>query len=92
MIVRILEDGQYDVGDQAAAGLNDIDLRLAKAIDADDETAFRAELDALIDGVHRSGRRLDATDLRPSDLAVPAAGSTLDEVKALLSSDGTGEH
>ncbi|MGB9111404.1 MAG: hypothetical protein WCF24_01605 [Acidimicrobiales bacterium] len=88
MIVRILEDGQYEVADQATDGLNEIDQRLAKAIDAGDDAAFNAELDALIDAVHRSGTRLDATDLRPSDLAVPAAGSTLAEVKALLSQDG----
>jgi hypothetical protein len=88
MIVRILEDGQYEVGDQAADGLSEIDHRLAKAIDSDDEAAFAATLDALIDAVHRSGTRLGPADLRPSDLAVPAAGSTLSEVKELLSQDG----
>lgn len=88
MIVRILEDGQYEVGEQAAVALNEIDERLAKAIDAGDDAAFTAELKALIEAVHRSGTRLDASDLRPSDLAVPASGSTLDEVKDLLSQDG----
>jgi hypothetical protein len=88
MIVRVLEDGQYEVSDEAAAGLSEIDLRLAKAIDAGDEGAFRADLDALIAAVHRSGKRLEETDLRPSDLAVPAAGSTLAEVQELLSEDG----
>lgn len=88
MIVRILEDGQYEVADQAAAGLNEIDGRLAKAIESGDNAAFAAELEALIAAVHKSGTRLDATDLRPSDLAVPAAGSTLAEVQELLSEDG----
>ncbi|MGA8297685.1 MAG: hypothetical protein WB770_11640 [Acidimicrobiales bacterium] len=89
MIVRILEDGQYEVADKAAAGLSEIDGRLAKAIDAGDEAAFESELEALIDAVHRSGEQLESDDFRPSDLAVPAAGSTLKEVQALLSSDGT---
>ncbi len=88
MIVRILEDGQYEVADQAAADLSAIDARLAKALDAGDEAAFDSELAELIDAVHRSGTRLDPTELRPSDLAVPASGSTLAEVKALLSQDG----
>jgi hypothetical protein len=88
MIVRILEDGQYEVSDAAAAGLSEIDRRLAKAIDAGDEASFSTELQALIDAVHRSGTLLDATELRPSELAVPASGSTLAEVKELLSEDG----
>jgi hypothetical protein len=88
MIVRILEEGQFEIGGQAADGLHSLDEALAKAIDSGDEQAFDANLAALIDAVHRSGTRLDATDLRPSDLAVPAAGSTLSEVKALLSPDG----
>ncbi|HLX78785.1 MAG TPA: hypothetical protein VKR27_07860 [Acidimicrobiales bacterium] len=87
MIVRILEDGQYEVDQQAEKDLSELDATLGKALDAGDVAAFDASLAELVELVHATGKRLEADDLRPSDLAIPAAGSTLAEVKALLGSD-----
>jgi len=41
-------------------------------------------LAGLIDAVHRTGTLLSPEDLRTSDLAVPHEGSSLAEVRALL--------
>ena len=89
MIVRVLEDGQYKVDAQAEKDINDLDATLGKALDTEDVAAFDAALAELVELVHATGKKLETNDLRPSDLAIPAAGSTLAEVKALLGSDST---
>ncbi|MFZ0059802.1 MAG: hypothetical protein WAL35_07135 [Acidimicrobiales bacterium] len=87
MIVRILEDGQYKVDKPTAKKLNDLDAKLGKALDKSDEAAFVKALAALLKTVHNSGKRLDPSVITPSDLALPAAASTLAEVQELLSSE-----
>jgi hypothetical protein len=90
MIVRVLEDGQYEVDEKTARELSKYDSQLSSALEKEDGRAFDEALAALIKRVHESGKKLD-DDLRPSDLAVPAAGSTLAEVKKLLSSESATE-
>lgn len=89
MIVRILEDGQYEVDEETAKELSAIDDKIAKALDANDEAAFAAALADLVARVHASGKQLEDGDLRPSDLAVPAPESTLAEVQRILGSETT---
>jgi hypothetical protein len=87
VIVRILEDGQFDVDERTAHELETLDAGLEAALVAHDETRFRAALSELINAVHNKGRRLEPTTIVPSDLALPAADSTLEEAHTLLSSE-----
>jgi hypothetical protein len=87
VIVRILEDGQYELAGSAGPTLDALDHELEQAIAAGDEPAFAAALAALVHEVHRSAQRLGADVIVPSDLTVPAAGSSLDEVRRLLAGD-----
>lgn len=89
MIVRILEDGQYKVDKSTAKKLDQLDAKLDKALDRNDEAAFDKALAALVKMVHASGKRLEPSVITPSDLALPAATSTLAEVRELLSSETT---
>lgn len=88
MIVRILGEGQYDVADDAVAGLNEYDAALEAAIDAGDEAAFAAALDALHDGVRKAGAAHDPDSLDESDLILPPVGASIDDVRDLLGDDG----
>jgi hypothetical protein len=88
VIVRILGEGQFDVPDADLERLNAIDDELIAAVDAEDETAFRAALDALLSAVreHATPHALETLD--SSDLVLPAPDATLAEVRDLLGEEG----
>jgi hypothetical protein len=88
MIVRILGEGQLDVPDSELDALNQLDATVESAVEAGDTEAFSAALTALLEGVRRAGQPLPEDSLDDSDLILPPADATLDEVRALLSDDG----
>lgn len=88
MIVRIMGEGQFEVDDSVVAELNSLDERLDEAVQRGDEEAFRAALDALLDRVRTVGSPLPAESLQSSDVIVPRADATMDEVKELLTGEG----
>lgn len=92
MIVRILDEGQYEIDDAHVEKLEKLDKDLLVAIEGSDAEAFRTSLGAVVGMIHEHGTKVDdPTDIRPSDLVVPAPDSTLDEVQALLSAEDVGE-
>ena len=88
MIVRIMGEGQWDVPDEHLPALNALDEALEKAVLAGDQQAFRVEMTALFDAVRQQGDRVDDDSLEESDLILPPADSTLEEVRELLGSEG----
>ena len=88
MIVRIMGEGQYVVDDAAVSVLNAHDSTLEAALAARDEAAFRSALHDLLAAVREHGQQLPDEELAPSEVILPAAEATLDEVAALLASDG----
>ncbi len=88
MIVRILGEGQFKVDDAATTGLNQLDSELETAVDRNDEAAFAAALDGLLAQVRAQGSPLPPDTLEPSDLILPHQGSSMDEVRKLLTDDG----
>jgi hypothetical protein len=88
MIVRILGEGQYDLSEESVATLNGLDARVEASVEAGDESEFRTALAALLDGVRAAGAARDAGSLEPSDLILPMADASLDEVRDMLSGDG----
>ena len=87
MIVRILNEGQYELDDKTFASLTAIDEQLDKALAANDEAGFERALGDAVQIVHTSGRQLDAETIVPSDLALPPVGLSLDEVREFLASE-----
>jgi hypothetical protein len=88
MIVRILGEGQYDVSDEALQRLNQLDAQVESAVEAADEAAFASALTALLEGVRTVGVAHDLDSLDESDLILPPADATLEEVRELLSDEG----
>ncbi len=88
MIVRILGEGQVDLADDRLDELNALDDRLVQAIDGGDESGFSEALGALLDAVRGAGTPLPEDYLGPSELVLPGPGSTLGEVRDLLTDEG----
>ena len=88
MIIRILTEGQYDVADHALDRLNELDSTLEAAVEAGDEAAFASALTELLDGVRTVGVAHPADSLDESDLILPPADATIDQVREMLNEDG----
>jgi PspA-Associated protein len=90
MIVRILNEGQWELGEEAVRALNQADDQLEKAVAGNDQEQLTAALASLLDRVRDTGQPVPVDDLRDSDLILPAADSTVDDVRALLSESSEG--
>lgn len=88
MIVRILSEGQYDVADAELDRLNELDAQVEAAVASGDHVAFRAALEALLDGVRTVGVPHAEDDFVESDLILPPADAALEEVREMLADDG----
>ncbi|MDQ3931788.1 MAG: hypothetical protein M3252_02980 [Actinomycetota bacterium] len=88
MILRIMGEGQYELSDETVDQLNEFDDELIAAVEAGDEGAFRHALVALHRRVHDLGQPLPPDHLGPSDLVLPPADATLDQVRGLLGDEG----
>lgn len=88
MIVRILGEGQYDLPGDALDEVNRLDDAVAEAVHADSEEDFRAALSALLEAVRRSATPHFAESLDESDVILPMADATIQEVRDMLESDG----
>ena len=88
MILRILEEGQYEVPNEALDALNTLDESLVAAIEAGEGEGFERSLVELLERVRESGSRVPDDYLGPSDLVLPPADASLEEVRAMLSEEG----
>lgn len=88
MIVRVMGEGQVQVADGDLTTLNALDAALEKAIESGDEQQFRGALHILLEKVRAVGTALPADDLEPSELILPPADATMDEVRAMLGDEG----
>lgn len=84
MIVRILGEGQYQVGDEAAARLTGLDAELDTAVEKEDQAAFEVALDAAIRLVKESGRLVPADSFETAEYILPFSDATVGEVRKLL--------
>jgi hypothetical protein len=90
MIVRILNEGQWRLTDDAVRGLNSFDDAVEQAVTAADQDQLSRALHTLLDRIRSTGTRVPDEELEDSDLILPAADSTLDEVRQLLSESEEG--
>jgi hypothetical protein len=88
MIIRVLNERQYDVENGQLDRLNALDDRLQETVAAGDEGAFDKALADLLSAVRTAGIPVPDETLTVSDLVLPAEGSSLTEVSALLGDEG----
>ena len=90
MIVRILNEGQWRLSDEAMRGLNSFDDAVEEAVASGDQDELTKALHALLERIRTTGTRVPDEELEDSDLILPAADSTLEEVQQLLSESEEG--
>jgi hypothetical protein len=88
VIVRILGEGQWELSDDDVAELNAHDAVIEAAIETGDEETFRSGLAGLIAAVRSRGTVVADDSLAESDLILPMADATIEEVREMLSGEG----
>jgi hypothetical protein len=90
MIVRILNEGQWELDEAVQADLNRLDEAVERAVRSEDSEQLTAALTALLQEVRAAGRPLPDDELHDSDLILPDSDATLDDVRALLTDSEEG--
>ncbi len=88
MIVRVMGEGQFDVDDEVAKGLNDLDEQAAAALEAGDQAQLSELLGRMADAVRTNGARLPDDALSASEAIIPPDDLSLDEARQLFDEDG----
>jgi hypothetical protein len=88
MIVRISNEGQYELSDEDTPGLNELDNEAVSCCEATDEQAFRDVFGRLLDYVRTKGRPVPEDELVGSDIILPPPDVSLDEAQAEFQGEG----
>ena len=89
MIVRIQGSGQYRLDEAALSELASIDARLVAALEHGAADEAHALLGQAVSLVQTHGTALPNDALSPSDLILPPADASLDEISILLQATPT---
>ena len=88
MIVRISNEGQYEVPDSDVEGLNELDNAAVSACQAADEAAFQDVFGRLLDYVRTHGKPVGDDDMFGSDIILPPSDVTLEEAQTEFQGEG----
>jgi hypothetical protein len=88
VIVRISTEGQYELDDEHAQRLNELDNAIVDAVGAGNADTFRELLDEMLSLVRKRGRELDGDELRESEVILPPPDLTLAEAGEEFSGEG----
>lgn len=88
MIVRVATEGQYEIGDQQAEALRELDQKAHEECQAGEEELFRSTFERLLALIHSHGRLLSDEELLPSELILPPPDVSFDEARAEFSGEG----
>jgi hypothetical protein len=88
VIVRISNEGQYEVADADLDELNKLDNAAVDACGYADEEHFRKAFDQLLDLVRAKGTPVPDDDLYGSDIILPPPDVSLAEAKEEFQGDG----
>jgi hypothetical protein len=81
-------EGQFEVDDEVAKGLNGLDEQAGAAVEQGDEEKLRELLQRMADAVRMNGARVPDEDLTPSEAIVPPDDLSLDEARELFEGEG----
>jgi predicted PilT family ATPase len=88
MIVRISGEDQYRLEDGLHGRLNELDSAVLAAVDAGDETAFKAAFSELLGFIRANGSVVDDEEIETSDLILPPDDITLAEAAEEFTGEG----
>ena len=88
MIVRISNEGQYEVADGDVAELNELDNQAVDACQTADEASFHAVFGQLLDFVRSHGTPVPDDELTGSDIILPPPDVSLEEARTEFQGEG----
>ncbi len=88
MIVRISNEGQYEVDEGDIAKLNELDNAAVAACESSSEEAFHKAFVELLDYVRAKGRMVGDEDLIGSDIILPPPDVSLAEARTEFQGEG----
>lgn len=88
MIVRIATEGQYELLENDAEALNELDNRAVAACEAGDEGQFSQVFGEMIGFVRSHGQPVSDDRLEGSDVILPPPDSTMEEVREEFTGEG----
>jgi hypothetical protein len=88
VIVRIMGEGQFEIDEEVAKGLNELDQQAEQALEAGDADRFGELLQRMATAVRSNGTRLADEELSASDAIVPPEDLSLEEARQLFDGGG----
>jgi PspAA-like protein len=88
MIVRISNEGQYSVPEDAIAELNELDNAAVSACQASDEPHFHEVFMRLLEYVRSNGTPVAEDELTGSDIILPPPDVSLEEARTEFQGEG----
>ena len=88
MIVRISNEGQYEIDDSDIAALNELVNEAVAACESSDERRFQDTFARLLALVREKGHPVPDDELVGSDIILPPADISLEEAKSAFSGEG----
>lgn len=88
MIVRIMGEGQYRLSDDVRERVNALDNAIVAAVDGDDEDAFHAAFEEMLDLIRSDGAPIADDEVESSDVIVPPADTSMAEARDEFTGDG----
>jgi hypothetical protein len=88
VIVRISNEGQYELVESDVEVLNELDNRAVSACDTQDEEQFQSVFNELLDFVRKNGTPVSDDRLEGSDVILPPPDVSMEEAKAEFSGEG----
>ena len=88
MIVRVSGEGQFQLPDEDADRLNELDNRAVAAVEEGDEPGFRELWSQMLEIVASDGNALDDDELEESDVILPPRDITFAEAAGEFTGDG----
>ncbi|MDW7732259.1 MAG: hypothetical protein SCH66_07505 [Methanolobus sp.] len=88
MIIRISEEGQYEVPSSLLDELNVIDNRIVDLVAEEKEEEYRTQLCKLVEIVRTHGKKLNDGELKESDIILPPEDLTLNEAREIFTGEG----
>jgi hypothetical protein len=88
VIVRISGEGQYELPDEDAERLNELDNRAVAAVDQGDQAGFQELWSQMLELVASDGNEIDGDELVESDVILPPRDISFAEAEAEFTGDG----
>jgi hypothetical protein len=88
MIVRISGEDQYELADEDAGKLNELDNTVVEIVESGREDGFTEAYRVLLDFVRSHGTRVADDDLQGSDCILPPADISFAEAGAEFTGEG----